>query len=277
MMRCPRVLAAVFLASAAVLAAAPPALAQPHRAPPPTRTDPRLAEAKRYFEDGAAAYGQGNYEAAIRAWERAYEISQKPLIFESIANAWERLGDARKARDYLARWRSSAPLEERDLLDARIRNLDARVAREDEAARRTASERAAAQAAARVQIEQAQQQPWLLGAIVAGAGGVVVLTGVLVDVAAALKRPDASLCKTTNGQTFCKAAAQGPIDLSNRLALAGDITWALGAAAVAAGAVLIFIRRPGPVQRDSAPRPVAAPPAAWLAPAPGGVMLGGRF
>ncbi len=97
----------VLLACAAALVAAPVALAQPKK--PPSKVDPRLAEAKRLFEEGAAAYATGSYDQAIKSWEKSYEISQKPLIFESIANAWERLGDARKARENLARWRDSAP------------------------------------------------------------------------------------------------------------------------------------------------------------------------
>jgi hypothetical protein len=271
-------LAVATLACAAALATTvSPALAQRRPPPQPVYTDPRLAEAKRYFEEGAAAYGQGNYEGAIRSWEKSYELSQKPLIFESIANAYERLGDARKARDYLARWRQYAPVEEHSLLDARIRNLDTRVAREDEAARVAAAQRAAQEAAAQARLQQAEQRPWLLGAIVAGAGGVLVLTGVGLDVGATLKRPDSSLCKTSNGQTLCKTEAQPLISLSDHLALAGDITWAVGAAAAAAGAALIILRRPQPAQRDMAPPPTAAPPAAWLAPAPGGVVLGGRF
>ena len=65
--------------------------------------------------------------------------------------------------------------------------------------------------------------------------------------------------------------AQGPITTSNRLALAGDITWAVGAAAVAAGAVLIVVRRPGPAAKDE------AAPAAYVAPGLGSVVLGGWF
>jgi tetratricopeptide (TPR) repeat protein len=269
----------VLLSFAACLAGACPALGQPKK--PPAHVDPRLAEAKRLFEDGAAAYAQGSYDAAIKAWEQSYEISQKPLIFESIANAWERLGDARKARDALSKWRAYAPMEERDLLDARIRNLDARVAREDEAARQAAAGKAAAEAAAAAQIQQGQARPWLLGAVTAGAGGVLVIGGVVLDAVAKASRPSASLCTTSNGQTLCQAAAQGPINTSDHLALAGDILWAVGAAAVAAGVTLVFLRRAPPARTDVAPPPGAPPPAAapaaWVSPAPGGLMLGGRF
>jgi hypothetical protein len=275
----PQTPARLFVLAASLAAA--PASAQP-RKPPPSKVDPRLAEAKRLFEDGAAAYAQGNYDGAIKLWEQSYEISQKPLIFESIANAWERLGDARKARDALAKWRAFAPPEERDLLDARIRNLDARVTREDEAAAKAAADKAASDAAVAAQLQQLHQRearPWLPGAITGGAGLLLVIGGVAVDIVANGKRPDPSLCKTSNGMTLCQSSASGPISTSDHLALAGDITWAVGAAAVAAGVTLILVRRNPPAAApDAAPPPAAAaPPAAWLAPMPGGLSLNGRF
>jgi hypothetical protein len=269
----------LLFACAAALAVAPPAFAQPgKKAPvtmgapapkPPGRVDPQIAEAKRLFDEGAAAYVTGNYEAAIKAWETSYQLSQKPLIFESIANAWERLGDARKARDNLARWRQAAPPEERELLDARLRNLDARVAREDEAARKAAAEQAARDERDRADA-QGGQRPWFLGAMVGSAGVAAVIAGVVVDVVAQGQRPAASLCKSVAGREICKVEAQGPITTSNRLALAGDVTWAVGAAAIAAGAVLILVRRPA-AAKDS------AAPAVVVAPGLGSVVLGGRF
>jgi tetratricopeptide (TPR) repeat protein len=273
-MRLPVVLvacAAALLASAATTES----FAQPKKAPPPpARSDPRTAEAKKLFDDGAAAYAKGSYEEAIHAWEKAFELSQKPLIFESIANAWERLGDARKARDNLAKWRDSAPPEERDLLDARIKNLEARVQREDEAARKVAADQAAAERA-RVDAEANKSKPWVPGAVLLGGGGVLAIAGVVLDVVAASKRPPAGSCKaSTGGQTFCLASAQDAVGISNKLAIAGDVLWIAGAAAAAGGAVLIIVRRPAP-RADAA---LPAPPAtAWLAPAAGGFVLGGTF
>jgi tetratricopeptide (TPR) repeat protein len=270
----------VLLACAAALfacAAAPVAFAQAKK--PPAHSDPRLAEAKRLFEEGAAAYAMGNYDQAIKAWEKSYEISQKPLIFESIANAWERLGDARKARDNLSHWRDSAPPEELGLLDARIKNLNERVAREDEALGKAAADKAvrdAADAKRQADAEAGARRPWLTGAIVGGVGGVALIAGIAVDIVANSKRPAPSLCKVSAGLTLCNVAAEGPITQSNRLAIAGDATWIVGAAAVAAGVALVLVRRPLSMGATvgATPKP---PMEAYLAPTAGGVVLGGRF
>jgi tetratricopeptide (TPR) repeat protein len=268
----------VLLACAAALTPVAPAFAQPKKPPPPTAAkapDPKLAEAKKFFDEGVAAYATGNYDEAIKAWQKAYEISQKPLIFESIANAYERLGDARGARDNLTKWRESAPGEEHELLDARIKNLDARVKAQEEAARKAAEEKARREEkerAERAAAEASKSKAWLPGAIVLGVGGLAAIAGGALDGVAASKRPDANACKPSGAQQICRASAKDAIEGSNRLALAGDITWIAGAAIAATGAVLIIVRRPPAPKKDAAP-----PPTAYVAPMGAGLLVGGRF
>ena len=64
---------------------------------PGGKSDPKLEEAKRLFDEGAKHYGEGNYEKAIEAWEMSLDLSKKELINESISNAYERLGQPKKA------------------------------------------------------------------------------------------------------------------------------------------------------------------------------------
>lgn len=247
---------AVFLACAAVTAAVSPAAAQPKK--PPGKLDPKTAEAKRLFDEGAAAYAQGSYEDAIKAWQQSYDISQKALIFESIANAYERLGDAKQARDYLARWRASAPPDEIDLLDARIKNLDARVAREAAAAQAAADDQAKRDAAARADVDAHQARFWMPGVIIGGVGVGAVIAGVIVDIVAAKDRPAAGACKAqASGPPLCLSSASGAISTSNHLAVGGDATWITGVLVAATGVTLAIVRRP---------KPAAPPPSGWVAP-----------
>jgi hypothetical protein len=269
----------VLFAGAAALAVAPAASAQPKK--PPGRLDPKTAEAKRLFDQGAAAYAQGSYEDAIKAWQQAYDLSQKPLIFESIANAYERLGDAKQARDYLKRWRDSAPPDELDLLDARIKNLDARVTREEQAAQAAAADQAQRDAAARAAADSPRARLWMPGVILGGVGVAAVLAGVVVDILAAKDRPAAGACKTEGGgPTLCLSSASGGITTSNHLAVGGDATWITGVVLAATGATLAIVRRPK--------SPAAPPPSGWVAPmvvgsatsslpAGAGIAVGGQF
>ncbi len=268
-------LALSLCAAALVLAPAAPALAQPKK-PPTSKPEPKNNEAKKLFDDGAAAYTQGNYEAAIDAWTKAYDISKKPLIFESIANAYERLGDAKKAREFLSKWRDVAPKDEQDLLDARIKNLDARVTRDDEleAARKAAADKAKKAEEARDSQRKAGGSGGgstsVPGVVLVGVGGAAIAVGVTLDIIAGIRRPAAATaCAPSGTGQICKASARDAIVSSNTLALAGDILWIAGAAAAAGGAALIITHK---APKDSAP-----PTATWIAPAGAGILVGHSF
>ena len=235
---------------------APATAAAQGKKPPPAKEppkDPKIVEAKKLFDDGSAAYTDGRYEDAIKAWEKSYELSGKPLIFESIASAYERLGDKKKAREYLAKWREAAPKEEHDQLDARIKNLDARIAAEGaaEAARKEKEEKERAEREAREKanpsqpkesdLDKARASRMKLVLGVGGAGVVAVLAGVALDVVATVQRPSTNTdCIANGGKTICRESAKGAIESSGTLALVGDITWITGAVLAGAGAALYF-------------------------------------
>jgi tetratricopeptide (TPR) repeat protein len=205
------------------------------------KLDPKMAEAKRLFDDGATAYSEGNYEKAIESWEMSYDISKKELICESIANAYERLGKPKQARDYLIRWRDAAPPDERGTLDARVKNLEERIAREEEAERQSQAERE--------KREKDQKQPSTApppssisvpGIVLAGVGVGAVAAGVVLDIVAAGKRPDESVsCRASGDRQLCLASDRDAIETSNRLAFVGDILWIGGSVAAAVGGVLL--------------------------------------
>lgn len=281
----------------AVLAGAPEiAHAQAGKKAPPGK-DPKLAEAKRLFDEGSEAYGNGRYEDAVKAWEKSYELSGKPLIFESIASAYERLGNKKKAREYLAKWRDEAPKAERDQLDARLKNLDARIAAEDaaEAARkaeedkRKAEKDAADQKAKDAEKAKGESRGGNLK-IALAVGGVGVLAagvGIALDAVAAGQRPDAkTVCGTASGKTLCKESAKGSIESSSTLAVVGDVSWIAGAALVATGVTLFFVlpSPAGPAKSGaSEPPKQARPPERWISVGPwvggerGGAVVRGSF
>jgi tetratricopeptide (TPR) repeat protein len=274
-------LAAALAASVALVTLAAPAAAQPGAKKPPAEKAPdsKLAEAKKLFEEGTAAYALGNYEQAIGAWEKSYELSKKPLIFESIGNAYERMGNARKAYEYLTKWRDAAPPEEKTvLLEARIRNLEARAKREEEqeAASKASAEKAKTLQAQRDQDDEAARRSKaglsIAGIALAAGGGAAIVAGVVVAAVGAGKRPDDAACKTSGGKTFCLDSARSGIQSSNTLAIAGDVTWIVGAAAAAAGVTLIVLRKVSASKEAAAP-----PPAAYLVPTGTGLAIRGSF
>ena len=226
-------------------------------------------QAKRLFDFGAAEYTQGNYEAAIDDWQKSYDLSREPLIYENLGNAYERLGKNKQARDALSKWRDVAPAAERGILDRRIQNLDKRIARED------ADEAERQKRDADMKKKLGDQSPAaydtgpdfsIPGVILVSAGGASVIIGVILDGVAAAKRPDADVvCKKSGTSSLCLASAKDDIATSSRLAGVGDAMWIIGGAAAATGVVLILTYPPAPPPRAPAPQPDSRP---TTAPAP---------
>lgn len=59
------------------------------------------AEARRSFQQGEQAYRLGNYEEAVAAWLRAYELDPRPRIRYNLSQAYERLGRLAEAVEAL--------------------------------------------------------------------------------------------------------------------------------------------------------------------------------
>ena len=57
---------------------------------PSVGADTNLAEARRLFRAGARAYDAGQFQAAVRAFDQAYELSPKPALRFSAAQALRR-------------------------------------------------------------------------------------------------------------------------------------------------------------------------------------------
>ena len=275
-----------------VTAAAPgAAVAQPKK----PGKDPKTAEAKKLFDEGSDAYADGRYEDAVKAWEKSYELSGKPLIFESIGNAYERLGDKKKAREYLSRWRAEAPSAEHEQLDARIKNLDARIKASDaaDAERKALEEKKKASSAAEgkareeeaKELEKARSTRLVLGIAVGGVGVLAVGAGLVVGAVGAGQRPDPdTVCAQNGDRTLCRSAAKGDIEGSSTLALVGDITWIAGAALAVTGGVLILTLPSAAPATPAAPgKEAVRPPRRWVSVTPmagpqgGGLGLTGTF
>ena len=244
---------------------------------PPNKNDPKLVEAKRLFQQGEELHTKGDYEKAIEVWEMSYELSQRELILESIANAYERLGNAEKAREYLGRWREAAPPEEHADLDARLAKLDERLAKEkaEKAAKEKAEKDAQDKRNADDRAKREGSKIFMPGVIIAAAGGVVALGGGVLDIVAGIQRPDAtSVCgMTPDGRQICRASAQSNIETSNTLATVGDIMLIGGGVAAAVGVVLVVTQS----KKGGAEEKKAAVVAPWFLPGGGGVVAGGSF
>ncbi|MBI4701966.1 MAG: hypothetical protein HY744_12580 [Deltaproteobacteria bacterium] len=300
-------LAAAWLLGALALGTAALPEAQAQSGKPKITFEQRL-QAKRLFDQAHLAYSRGDYEEAILKWEQSYELSQEPLIFQSVANAYERLGDIEKAYEYLKKWDEQAPAYKRKELAGRLAKLKARLDErhaQEEQEHRKETERRKHEEETQRKLDRAEQKrreqerlleenrrreeekvsAAVLGWTVTGIGAAAVATGLVLDAVAAGKRPDpASACTSQAGEQLCRAALRDDIETSNALAVAGDATWIAGAVLSATGVVLLLVspgvdEPAGPDAKDGKQKPPALEASLGPALAPGGAgaLLTGRF
>lgn len=214
----------------------------------PTNPQEKRRRAKEEFEKGAAAYTRGDYETAVECWNKSYDLSQEPVIQQQLALAYGHLGRSKEERAALLKYRESARPEERPVLDQQIANLDARIKKQEEEEKARAEQ----EAALKKQLEDEKGKPKggrsgpsIPGIVITSVGVAAIIAGLAVDGAAAAQRPDdTQVCKPNGDETICLASAKDDIATSNRLAIAGDVTWISGVAIAAAGVIILIVDRP---------------------------------
>jgi hypothetical protein len=88
--------------------------------------------ARRHFDSGAAYLEESDYDNALKAFQKSYDLSQRPEILLNIATVQERRGDLAAAISALQAYLAAAPQSERaETTRLRIQNLQKRL---DEAA-----------------------------------------------------------------------------------------------------------------------------------------------
>jgi hypothetical protein len=88
--------------------------------------------ARRHFESGAAYLEESDYDNALQAFQKAYDLSKRPEILLNIATVHERKAELQPAVDALQQFLSVAPPgdEHIDAVKLRIQNLQKRIADE---------------------------------------------------------------------------------------------------------------------------------------------------
>jgi len=239
------------------------------------------ARARELYDNAVLLFEEAQYEAAILAWEEAWRLSREPLLLYNIASAWERLNDLERTLEYLHQYRAFAPADERDRLERRIRALETRLDEQRAQARADAARDAQAEPAPEpvqpTQVIIVRTEPevprglqvarWsLLGLGVAGLGA-----GTAFALVSRSYREDADAgCIDQGGSTLCGLGASAPLDAERRNALAADVSFAVGGAALVGSLVLFLVRG-----RTAEPGELSVAP--WMTPDASGFFLSTSF
>jgi tetratricopeptide (TPR) repeat protein len=205
--------------------------------PASSRADAGDEAARVHFQSGTRYFDRGEYEAAIREFSAAHELSGRPQLLYNLYLAHERLGQYPEAAETLAGYLEQVEeIESRERLELRLENLRRRVAAMER-------EREADAPGAEISLEPAPEPqrgmplPALISFGVAGAG--LVTFGVAGGLAISEDRALAGLCGADAGQ----ACTDAQLAKLNRRTTVADLGLAVTAAGVAAGLVLYFVLR----------------------------------
>jgi tetratricopeptide (TPR) repeat protein len=91
-------------------------------------TPEQFETARKYYDEGAAAYDRKDYEAALRAFHAAWETLPSPELQYNIARSWERLGKWDFAASALLGAKTDVP----DAAELRLHVLELRAKARDE-------------------------------------------------------------------------------------------------------------------------------------------------
>jgi tetratricopeptide (TPR) repeat protein len=90
--------------------------------------------ARRHFDSGVAYLEESDYDNALKAFQKAYELSKRPEILLNVATVHERKSDLASAVAALKGYLEAAPQGEHvETVKLRIQNLEKRISEQDKA------------------------------------------------------------------------------------------------------------------------------------------------
>ena len=90
--------------------------------------------ARRHFDSGVAYLEESDYDNALKAFQKAYELSKRPEILLNVATVHERRSDLASAVAALNGYLEAAPRGEHvETVKLRIQNLEKRISEQDKA------------------------------------------------------------------------------------------------------------------------------------------------
>ena len=218
--------------------------------------------ARRHFESGAAYLEESDYDNALQAFQKAYDLSKRPEILLNIATVQERKAALQPAIDALQQFLSVAPAndEHADAVKLRIQNLQQRLANEKAKAAPAPSAVAPTQSAPTPVATPTPAAPppsmtsplsphasRLPAFIALGIGGVAaggaLITGIVANADYNDKKSSCS-----------PACTNGELSSGRTMALTSTILTGVAIVGVGVGVTLLLTSGPDPAQASLAPR-----------------------
>jgi tetratricopeptide (TPR) repeat protein len=205
--------------------------------------------ARELYRNGEQLYEEGLYEDAIVAWERAYDLSGRPLLLYNIANALERIGKWEEALRRINQYRAFATEEERETLDRRMRAIERRLDEKNSQAKPEEPTPEADSSSSTTLILKPQRKAYspAPGPVALSITGGIGLTigGVLAVMTQQARSEADALCRQTGETVLCPDTASDALNRDAQFSLGADLSLSLGAAALSTGIIFGVLDRQG--------------------------------
>ena len=240
------------------------------------------AEARAHFEAGTEAFDQGDYDAAVREFQLAFDGTQHPDIQYNIYTAAERAGQLERAVTALERYLAEGvvPEDRRPVLQTRLARLRERVATSaasgtepEVASEPEPVEQTTAEASAETPPESdTLPVPASGGVHPAGIAVVAVGGAMLINFAIFAGLSEA---EDANLEQTCGARSEGcgdaELETLSTFNIVADVSWISGAVVATAGIIMLLT-----IPAD-APGDDTAHVAPWITPTSAGAVARGSF
>lgn len=211
--------------------------------------------AKAHFLAGQSYYDQASYTDALKEFTEAFRISRRPALLYNIARCYEGMEQLDKAIENLQGYLQAVPqADDRVAVESRIKNLQDRLQASREATRTRPPPQEDQKPPMAPTAREAKTPPptittspslspspsrhrrwtWIVGGVGLGVLAAALGTGI----ASQLSYNDLG-SKCLND--VCTSGLSGQIDSGKQLALATDVLWPIGAAAMVTAIVLFVV------------------------------------
>lgn len=257
----------LFAAACVLLAAAPPARAQPSEPPPETKAD-----ARKHFDQAQVFYRLGRFDDAVREFEEAYRLYPKPALLFNLGQAHRQAGNTDKAIFFFRQYLDSNPeAKDRGEIEALIQELEKAKAATPTQPKPMVEETAATQPppeTVRTETSPGSRGLRTAGVVAMIGGGALVVAGAAFAALAHAQQGKLEDAYAAGKDDIQNAAlysdTQAARDRGRLLANLSIASFVAGGVALVGGGALYYVGLPRT-------RTIA------IAPTPSGIVLGGEF
>ena len=184
-----------------------------------TTEEEMIEKGRQAYKYGEQLFNEGNYPEAIKAFLRAYEMTQRYQLLFNLALSYQFSADLQQARFYFEEYQRLAPAEEWNEAQLRIDNID-KILKENESKKQEAEQKNTSP----VLVAPSKRPAWLVPTLWS-VGSISMGAGLYFGISSQLSTDSIpQYCL----EGICRSEAGELLSASRTNAIFADISWGIG-------------------------------------------------